>query len=264
MAGKRGSDNSKKAAGQARKAQTAANKAAAENAKKAAEEDVEWAKGAKNNSKKYATYLPFLLILCWSTSWPMGIQGSRLVNCHWATPEAQEAKRAEQARKKAEKEALAAEEEKSLPNRAGPKNSKTAVKKTNRGIDGALSNLSTDGDENTEYQASGTDAILDLLEGLLLNSSEVKVDKHASRRVKAAYAKFEERRLKEMKEDGSIKGLRFTQRKEQLAKEFAKSPENPYNSSVNVNHNATKEEIKEAQEEELARKQAQFASKTSE
>ncbi|KAI1470719.1 DUF1014-domain-containing protein [Daldinia caldariorum] len=230
MAGKKGSDNSKKAAGQARKAQTAANKAAAEDAKKAAEEDAEWAKGAKNNSKK----------------------------------EAQEAKRAEQARKKAEKEALAAEEEKSLPSRAGPKNSKTAVKKTNRGIDGALSNLSIDDDKNTEYQASGTDAILDLLEGLLLSSSEVKVDKHVSRRVKAAYAKFEERRLKEMKEDGSIKELRFTQRKEQLAKEFMKSPENPYNSSVNVGHNATKEEIKETQEQELARKKAQFASKTSE
>ncbi|OTB19949.1 hypothetical protein K445DRAFT_313742 [Daldinia sp. EC12] len=229
MAGKKGSDNSKKAAGQARKAQTAANKAAAENAKKAAEEDADWAKGAKNNSKK----------------------------------EAQEAKKAEQARKKAEKEALAAEEEKSLPSRAGPKNSKTAVKKTNRGIDGALSGLPAADDKNTEYHASGTDDILDLLEGLLLNSSEVKVDKHVTRRIKAAYTAFEERRLKEMKEDGTIKVLRFTQRKEQLAKEFLKSPENPYNSSVHISHNATKEEIKEAQEQELARRQAQFATKAS-
>lgn len=53
MAGKKGSDNSKKAAGQARKADAAASKAAVENSKKAAVEDEEWSKGSKNNAKKY-------------------------------------------------------------------------------------------------------------------------------------------------------------------------------------------------------------------
>jgi hypothetical protein len=46
--------NSKKEAGNAKKAESAANKKAAENAKVAAVEDKEWAKGAKDNSKAYA------------------------------------------------------------------------------------------------------------------------------------------------------------------------------------------------------------------
>ena len=50
MAGKK--ENSKKVAGNARKAEAAAQKAAAEDAKKAAVEDEKWSKGAKNNSKK--------------------------------------------------------------------------------------------------------------------------------------------------------------------------------------------------------------------
>ena len=45
--------NSKKEAGQARKAEAAAGKKAAENAKAAAAEDKQWQKGAKDNSKAY-------------------------------------------------------------------------------------------------------------------------------------------------------------------------------------------------------------------
>ena len=56
MAGKKSGENSKKAAGNARKAETAARKQAAEDAKKTQLEDVEWAKGAKSNAKKYVTF----------------------------------------------------------------------------------------------------------------------------------------------------------------------------------------------------------------
>jgi len=53
MAGKKAvGENSKKAAGNAKKAEVAAQKEAAENSKKAALEDEEWGKGAKNNAKK--------------------------------------------------------------------------------------------------------------------------------------------------------------------------------------------------------------------
>lgn len=52
MAGKKGSDSSKKAAGQARKADAAASKAAAEQSKKDAVEDAEWSKGSKSSAKK--------------------------------------------------------------------------------------------------------------------------------------------------------------------------------------------------------------------
>ena len=46
-------ENSKKAAGNAKKAESAANKKAAENAKKEQAEAAQWAKGAKDNSKAY-------------------------------------------------------------------------------------------------------------------------------------------------------------------------------------------------------------------
>lgn len=51
MAGKKG-ENSRKVAGNARKADAAAQKAAAENAREAAVEDEQWSKGSKNNAKK--------------------------------------------------------------------------------------------------------------------------------------------------------------------------------------------------------------------
>jgi hypothetical protein len=46
-------ENSKKAQGQARKAEAAAGKKAAANREEAVKEDQEWGKGAKDNSKKY-------------------------------------------------------------------------------------------------------------------------------------------------------------------------------------------------------------------
>ncbi|KAI1377775.1 hypothetical protein F4677DRAFT_415465 [Hypoxylon crocopeplum] len=230
MAGKRGVDNSKKAAGQARKAETAAKKAAVEDAKKAAADDAEWDKGAKSNARK----------------------------------EAQAAKKAEQARKKAEKDAVLAEEEKSLPDRAGPKNSKTAVKKTNRGLDNALSELSiNDNKKLAAIETSGIDNILDALHVVDGNSSDIKVDRNPTKRLGAAFAAFEERRLREMKEDGTAGAMRLSSRKEQIRKEFANSPENPLRSRLNVAHNATKEEIHEVKEQERERIEALYSSKSS-
>jgi len=53
MAGKKAAgENSRKVAGNAKKADVAAQKAAVENQKKAVVEDEEWGKGAKNNAKK--------------------------------------------------------------------------------------------------------------------------------------------------------------------------------------------------------------------
>jgi hypothetical protein len=45
-------ENTKKAAGNAKKAEVAAQKAAAEGAKKAEVEEQDWAKGAKSTAKK--------------------------------------------------------------------------------------------------------------------------------------------------------------------------------------------------------------------
>ena len=219
MAGKKG-DNSKKVAGNARKAEAAAQKAAAEDAKKAAVEDEKWSKGSKNNSKKYV---------------PPNRPRTNSANLTSLNREAEEAKKAEQAKKKAEKDALLAEDEANTPGKA-PKKSKAPVKKT-RGLD--LSQL--DDDKPSSISASGIDNALDAL-SLTHGGDDGKVDKHPERRYPAAYAKYEAGRLEEMKKDGSGIGLRLDQRKTRIRKEFEKHPDNPFN-QVTASYNATRDDI---------------------
>ncbi|KXX75441.1 hypothetical protein MMYC01_207588 [Madurella mycetomatis] len=224
MAGKKGGTegNSKKAAGNARKAEAAAKKAAAADAEREAAEAAKWEKGAKSNAKK----------------------------------EAEAAKKAEQARKKAERDAMLAEEEKNNPSRSTPRNSKTAVKKT-RGLD--LSQLDGGGSNSlSALSASGIDNALDALS--LTAPSDAKIDKHPERRYKAALAQFEERRLKEMEDDGTGAGLRLNQKKERIKKEFEKSPENPFN-QLTARYDASKDELAQLREQERAKIEARLASK---
>lgn len=150
--------------------------------------------------------------------------------------EAEEAKKAEQAKKKAEKDALLKEEEANVGGRSEPKKSKTAAKKS-RGLD--LSQLD-EGPAST-LNATGIDNALDAL-SLAADTDEAKVDKHPERRFAAAYAKYEERRLGEMKADGSGTGLRLDQRKQRIRKEFDKSAENPFN-QVTAQYNATRGDV---------------------
>lgn len=159
--------------------------------------------------------------------------------------EAEAAKKAEQARKKAELKALEDEEAKSLPDKA-PKKNKAAEKKTNnvsRGLD--LSQLE-DGGESA-LNASGIDNALDALS--ITGGSNDKIDRHPERRFKAAYAAFEERRLAEMDADGSGAGLRLNQRKDKLRKEFEKSPDNPFN-QVSAAYNASKLDVADLKSKE--------------
>ncbi|OCK76297.1 DUF1014-domain-containing protein [Lepidopterella palustris CBS 459.81] len=211
---KNAGENSKKAAGQARKAEAAASKQAAKEQAKASEEDKEWAKGSKSNAKA----------------------------------EAAAAKAAEAARKKAEKEALLREEEASLPSK--PKgNAKTAQKKTNKGIDGALSSFTAPAALN----ATGIDNALDALD--ITSNANDKIDRHPERRFKAAYTQYEERRLEEMKDE---KGLRRNQKVEQIRKEFEKHPDNPFN-QVTGQYNSTREELAEIQQQEKSKKERRLA-----
>ncbi|KAI0132520.1 hypothetical protein BJ170DRAFT_592474 [Xylariales sp. AK1849] len=218
MAGKKG-DNSKKVAGNARKAEAAAGKAAAEDAMKQQAESAEWSKGAKSNAKK----------------------------------EAEAAKKAEAAQKKAERDAALAEEEKDAPSKA-PKSAKTATKKTGRGT----LDLSQLDDSLPSLNASGIDNALDALGAV--GSSQDKIDKHPERRFKAAYAAFEERRLKEMEDDGSGTGLRLNQKKDKIRKEFEKSPENPFN-QVNAQYNASREEMADIRHKEKAKVEGRLAAR---
>ncbi|ROT40693.1 DUF1014-domain-containing protein [Sodiomyces alkalinus F11] len=225
MGGKKGGENSKKAAGQARKQEAAAAKATEAEAKKDVVEDSQWSKGAKSNAKK----------------------------------EAEAAKKAEAARKKAEREALLKEEEASNPGRSAPKNSKTATKKT-RGLD--LSQLDDDGGRGdrplSALNASGIDNALDALS--LTGPSDTKIDKHPERRFKAAFAAFEQRRLKEMEDDGSGQGLRLVQRKERIRKEFEKSPDNPFN-QLSARFDASKEEMEELKQKEKEKIEGRLGAK---
>ncbi|KAI1825298.1 DUF1014 domain protein [Xylaria intraflava] len=223
MAGKKGGENSKKAAGQARKADAAAAKSAAEDAKKAAVEDQEWKKGAKNNAKK----------------------------------EAEAAKKAEQARKKAEKDALAAEDEKNTPGRAVPKKSKTAQPKPSRGLDSALSQLQVGDKKEAPLYATGIDAGLDLFMALD-PSKNIKLDQHPERRFAQAFAAFKERREEEMKKEGIR--LNHSQRSERIRKEFEKSPENPFQ-QAHLSHNATQDEKQALLQAEKERLEANLTKK---
>jgi hypothetical protein len=153
---------------------------------------------------------------------------------------------------------MLAEEEKNTPGRSAPKNAKTAVKKS-RGLD--LSQLDDDGAKPlSSLNATGIDNALDALSLTGASAEASKIDRHPERRFKAAYAAFEERRLKEMEEDGSGKGLRLNQKKEKIKKEFEKSPENPFN-QVTASFDASKDEVARIREQEKAKIETRLGSK---
>jgi len=213
MPKKPAAENSKKAAGNAKKAASAAAKQAVQDNKRSAVEDQEWAKGAKSSAKK----------------------------------DAEAEKKAEAARKKAEKEALLKAEMETLksakPSATKDKSAKKApAPLPSKGIDAALSGV---GGEDSKVLptlvASGIDDALDAL-ALTSGAGGKEIDRHPERRMKAAYAAFEERRLPELR--GEHPGLRLGQMKEMIRKEFEKSPENPMNQGDrNVRYDASKEEI---------------------
>lgn len=165
-----------------------------------------------------------------------------------------EAKKAEAARKKAERDAQLAAEEASLPSKPKGAGAKSAQKKS-RGLD--LSQLDYDGPSSKKgaaLSASGIDNALDALS--LTNKDTSKVERHPERRFKAAYAAFEARRLPEIEQENP--GLRRQQRIELCRKEFDKSEENPFN-QVHVKVNATKEEIAQVREQERSKVESRLA-----
>jgi hypothetical protein len=227
-----GGEGSKKAQGQARKADAAASKQAAKNKEQEAAEAAEWNKGAKSNSKAYAH----------ATS-------SESTENWLRCSEAAAAKAAEAERKKAEKAALLAEEEASLPSK--PKGKAPKAEKKSRGIDSAFASFET---KPNALNATGIDNALDALD--LTADQKDKLDRHPERRFKAAYAQYEERRLEEMKDE---KGLRRNQKIAEIRKEFEKHPDNPFN-QVTATYNASKDDLKAIQEAEKAAKEKRLAS----
>lgn len=72
------------------------------------------------------------------------------------------------------------------------------------------------------------------------------VDRHPERRVKAAYAAYEDQHLASMRKENP--GLRLQQVKDLVWKKFERAPENPFNQIV-LEHDATREEERQAIEE---------------
>lgn len=130
-----------------------------------------------------------------------------------------------------------------------------AVKKT-KGLD--LAQLDDDAPKATALNATGIDNALDALS--LTADSAAKIDRHPERRFKAAFAAYEERRLKEMESDGSGQGLRQNQKREKIRKEFEKSEENPFN-QASARYDASKEELKELREQEKSKIEARLGEK---
>ncbi|KAK9477147.1 hypothetical protein V1514DRAFT_334665 [Lipomyces japonicus] len=206
--GKPKTENSKKAAGNARKAETAREKQAAVDRQVAEEEDREWSKGSKSKGKK----------------------------------DDAEAKKAEAARKKQERDAALQAEMDALPTKPKIRGAdKSAAKKANK-LDDFLSNKDT-----VSLSASGIENALDALSvsGVGGGGKANAIERHPERRYKAAYAAYEERRLPQVKEE--YKGLRLNQMKELIHKEFEKSEENPFN-QVSIDYNASQSEIAKVKE----------------
>ena len=59
------------------------------------------------------------------------------------------------------------------------------------------------------------------------SEKEAEIDRHPERRMKAAWAAYEQKHLQRIKQENP--SLRLSQLKEMLRKEFNKSPENPMN-----------------------------------
>lgn len=178
------------------------------------------------------------------------VYASRLTDIN--NREAEASKKAEAARKKAEKDALLAQDEKE--SRAAPK--KAPVKKS-KGLDLSQLDEADGSSKPSALNATGIDNALDAL-SLTADSSTSKIDKHPERRFKAAYAAFEERRLTEMDADGTGQGLRQNQKKDKIRKEFEKHEDNPFN-QVNASYDATKEEIKELKDKEHSKIETRLA-----
>ena len=224
MPKKAAGENSKKAAGNARKADNANKKKQADLDKQEADEATKWEQGAKKANKK---------------------------------KEDAQQKKEEAARKKAEKDAQAKEEEESMPSK-GLSKLRGAEKVASRRA-GKIDDFLDFNSEKPQLSATGVD---DALEALSLTGKgggvqNKELDRHPERRVKAAFAAYEERRLPEIREENP--GLRLQQIKNLVYKEFQKSPENPMNQDTNVKYNASKEELEQTKQAVKSKKESKFS-----
>lgn len=172
------------------------------------------------------------------------------------------AKKAEAARKKAERDALLAEEEKNTPGRSAPKNAKSAQKKT-RGLDLDQFDVGEpSGDRKlATLNASGLNNALDALE-ITNSDNKAKIDRHPERRVAAAKNAWLEALEKQWESEGVLKEKKKYRGayNDELRKLWKKAPENPMN-QVSAAYNATQEEMAELRAQEKDKVENRLAEK---
>ncbi|KAI8057282.1 hypothetical protein BDF22DRAFT_670559 [Syncephalis plumigaleata] len=205
-------ENSKAAAGRERKAAQEAEKKSKKQAELERKEEEKWNQGAKKGGKK----------------------------------ESEAEKRAARLAKKAELDALKQQEEKELSKIkqvSAAKNARLEEKRNERNLRKA-EDLGKDlGKEIPVFSASNLDDALEALE--IADEKTARPggsgapDRHVERRLKAAYAAYEERELPILKRENP--SLRLTQLKQMLWKQWQKSPENPLNQQ-SLAYNATREQ----------------------
>ncbi|CAG8485220.1 6379_t:CDS:2 [Ambispora leptoticha] len=219
-------ENTKVSAAKERKAAHKAEINSKIQAEKERKEAEEWAKGAKDSSKR----------------------------------EAERLKKEAQLAKKREAAALLEKEEKEAskykpilkPSKVSGEEKK-AIKRTQK-VEEAI----TERRVIPEYSASNIDDAIDLLNVVaaedtvargsggganILPLTTAAIDRHPERRFKAALAAYEEREMPKLKKENP--GLRYTQLRDILYKDFQKSPENPFNQANVLHFNATKKEQEE-------------------
>ncbi|KAL1114855.1 hypothetical protein AAG570_007679 [Ranatra chinensis] len=153
-----------------------------------------------------------------------------------------ERKKQEQHDKKAESRALIEQELKSLKLAAKPTPSKISqaqinaelekkrVNSVSKNIKKVDTHLSQPLEENLNRAMFDTEVATTVTEAISILRYENEVDKHPERRVKAAYAEFEDRLLLQFKSDNPT--LRLSQVKQMIRKEWDKSPQNPLNQKI--------------------------------
>ncbi|KAI5955930.1 hypothetical protein KGF54_001432 [Candida jiufengensis] len=209
MAKKQAGENSKKAAGNAKKQEQANKKKQEQLDKLEAEESSKWEDGSKKGNKK---------------------------------KEDEQFKKEEAARKKQERDLLLQAEEASLPSKP-TKSKQRGAEKVAAKRTGKIDDFLDFNKDTPELSASGLDNALEALAltGKDSGVSNKDIDRHAERRVKAAFKAYEDKRLPEIRKENP--GLRLQQVKNLVFKEFQKSKENPMNQDTNVKYNANRDEL---------------------
>ncbi|KAK3566231.1 hypothetical protein QTP86_029685 [Hemibagrus guttatus] len=89
------------------------------------------------------------------------------------------------------------------------------------------SHLETPLEENINHIIPEEDSARTIEDAIAMLSTKEDLDRHPERRMKAAYTAFEEANMSRLKMENP--NMRLSQLKQQLKKEWAKSPENPLN-----------------------------------